>query len=122
MPNELSKKGAQPSRPIRYGILWHNNFYQGIVTQRNPLRANLNHIEEEYYGSQPSLIDGLNCEVSTYLTLVRRPGSSAYNSQTFPAINRFYENRTAIFNGSQTATTEKIQVIADTASVVYDAT
>jgi len=86
------------------------------------LRANLGHIEAEYYGSQPCFIDGLNTEVSTKLTLIRRPGNVIYNSQTFPAINRFYENRTSIYSNSQTVPTENIQVIADTASDIYDAT
>jgi hypothetical protein len=122
VPNELAKKGAQPGKPARFGILWHNNFYQGIVTQRNPLRSNLGHIEAEFYGDQPTFIDGLNTEISTKLTLIRRPGTVVYNSQTFPAINRFYENRTSVYKNSQTVPLESIQVIADTASDIYDAT
>lgn len=122
MANSLAKVGAQPGKPVRYGVLWHNNFYQGIVTQRNPLRSNLQHIEEEFYGNQPCFIDGLNTEISTKLTLIRRPGNVIYNSQTFPTINRFYENRTSIYESSQTIPVENIQVIADTASVIYDAT
>lgn len=123
MPNELQKKGAQPSRPPHYGVLWHNNFYQGIVTQRNPLRANLQHIEEEFYGSQVSMIDGLNTEISTNLTLIRRPGHTVYNSSTITGpINRFYENRVSVFNGSQTATTETIQVLADNPTDVLNVT
>ena len=120
--NELSKKGAQPGKPSRYAILWHNNFYQGIVTQRNPLRDNLGHIESEFYGTVPVFIDGLNTEISTKLTLIRRPGNVVYNSQTFPSINRFYENRTSVYESSQTVPVENIQVVADTASVIYDAT
>jgi hypothetical protein len=122
MPNELAKKGAQTSKPTRYAPIWHNNFYLGVCTQRNPLRSALTHLEDEFYGTQPCLIDGLNTEISTKLTLIRRPGHSVYNSSTFPTINRFYENRTAIFNAAQTITSEKIQVVADTASVVYDCT
>ena len=122
MPNALAKVGAQPSKPARYGVLWHNNFYLGVVTQRNPLRSNLQHIEEEFYGNQPCFIDGLNTEVSTKLTLIRRPGNVIYNSQTFPAINRFYENRTSVYSTSQTVPTENIQLVADTASDIYDAT
>ena len=122
MPNELQKKGAQSSKPTRFGVLWYGNFYQGIVTQRNPLRANLGHIEEEFYGTVPCFLDGLNTEISTKLTLIRRPGNVIYNSQTFPAINRFYENRTSVYSTSQTIPTENIQVVADTASDIYDAT
>jgi hypothetical protein len=122
MPNQLQKVGAQPSKPARYGVLWHNNFYLGIVTQRNPLHSFLQHIEEEFYGSQPCLADGLNTEISTSLTLVRRPGSTVYNSQTFPAITRFYENRTTVYNATQTNLSENIQVLCDTVSAVYDCT
>jgi hypothetical protein len=122
MANQLAKSGAQPARPVRYGILWHNNFYLGIATQRNPLKSNLQHIEEEFYGTQACLIDGVNCEVSPKLTLIRRPGSSVYNTQTFPTINRFYENKTAIYDPTHSYTTENIQVLADTAAVIYDCT
>jgi len=114
--NELSKKGGQPSKPTRYACLWNNNFYQGIVSQRNPLRSNLQHIEEEYYGNQVSFLDGLNTEISSKLTPIRRPGSTPYQtgtSNTYPAINRFYSWE--LFNSTSTA----IEVIADTASKIY---
>jgi hypothetical protein len=122
MPNLLQKAGAQGSKPARYGVLWHNNFYLGVVTQRNPLHSFLQHIEEEWYGNQPCLISGANTEISTALSLVRRPGQTVYNSGTFPAINRFYENRTNTYNAGQTIYNENIQVVADTASSVYDCT
>jgi hypothetical protein len=118
MPNNLQKAGAQTSKPARYGVLWHNNFYLGVVTQRNPLHSFLQHIEEEFYGNQPCLISGLNTEISTKLTLIRRPGHTVYNSSTFPQINRFYENRLSISNGAQTSTSESIQIVADCAPVV----
>ena len=116
MPNQLAKSGGQPSKPTRYACLWHNNFYLGTATQRNPLHSFLGHIEEEFYGNQPCLIDGENCEISSKLTLIRRPGSSVYNSNTYPAINRFYS--WSLFNSN----TSQIKVIADTASKIYDVT
>lgn len=116
MSNQLQLKGgAQPSRPVRYGILWHDNFYLGIVTQRNPLHSFVQHLESEFYGQQPSLVGGLNTEISTKLTIIRRPGHTVYNSSTFPQINRFYENRLSISNGTQTSTSESIQIVADCA-------
>ena len=119
MSNQLQLKGgAQPSKPARYGVLWHDNFYlEGVVTQRNPLHAFLNHIESEFYGSQPALIDGLNTEISTKLTIIRRPGHTVYNSSTLPEINRFYENRVSVSNATQTSTSESIQIVADCAPV-----
>ena len=124
MGNQLQTKGgAQPSRPTKYGVLWQGRFYGGIVTQRSPLRGNLGHVEEEWYGNQNDLmIGGLNSEISSKLTAIRRPGSTIYNDQTFPTINRFYENRTNTYNASQTIPSENIQVVCDTPSTVYDCT
>ena len=124
MSNLFQKAGVQPSRPIKFAPIWTNRISTGIWTQRSPLRdAASTRIEEEFYGARgDAFIDGLNAEISPKLTLIRRPGLSPYNTQTFPAINRFYENRTSVYNTSQTASTESIQIIADTASVVYDAT
>lgn len=87
-------------------------------TQRNPLRdAASTRLEEKFYGARnDGLIDGLNVEVSNGLTFIRRPGLSIFNSQTFPRIDGFYQFR--IFN----SVSETIKVMADTASVLYDAT
>ena len=118
MSNQLSKFGAQPSKQPKYGILYTGRMSSGIWTQRSPLRdAGSTRVEEEFYGARgDALIDGLNCEVSAKLTFVRRPGSSVYNSNTYPTINRFYEWR--LFNSQ----VEQIRVIADTASAIYDVT
>lgn len=124
MSNAFQKAGAQPSRPTRYSPLWTNRYATGIWTQRSPLRdAASTRIEEEFYGARgDALIDGRNCEVSTKLTFIRRPGLTVYNSQSWPAINRFYENRTSTYNAKQTSSTENIQVIVDTSAAVFDGT
>lgn len=109
MGNWLSKFGAQPSRQVRYGILWQGRFSTGEWSQRSPLRdAASTRIEEEFYGARgDALWSGLNCEVSPKLTFIRRPGQSVYNSQNFPGINRFYGFSTVVDSK------EKIHVIAD---------
>lgn len=85
--------------------------FDGVVTNRNPLRDNSTRIEESFYGTRgDSLVDGVNAEISTKLTLIRRPGLSVYNSATVSAVNRFYANH--LFNSQ----TEKIQVLADTST------
>ena len=124
MANLIELKGARASKPTRYAPMFTNRWFQGLWTQRNPFRdAGSTRIEEVFYGSRgDGLIDGLNVEVSNRLTLVRRPGHSVYNSKVFPAITRYYPNRVSIFNAAQTVVSEQIQVIADTASVIYDAT
>lgn len=67
-------------------------------------------------GRQDSILDGYNTEITTRLTLARRPGSVIYNAGPFPPITRFYS-----FNVF-TETDEAIHVLADTANAVYDAT
>jgi hypothetical protein len=111
--------------------------FTGLWTNRNPLRdAATTFLMEKYYSASrtDSLIDGLNMEITPKLTLRRRPGTSVYNSAIFPPINRFYEFRT--FNNAGialTATragrrsiraglTASTIVVADSASVVYNAT
>jgi hypothetical protein len=96
-----------------------DRYLTGLWTQRSPLRdADVPYLYGKFYSASrfDSLIDGLNCELSAKLTLIRRPGSSVYNSATFPAINRYSAFKYL------TAGTESIKVLADTASVVYDAT
>jgi len=122
LPNKMQQHGATPSKQTHFSPIWQNRFYDGIVTNRNPLSENASHVEEYYGGHGTALIDGLNTEISPRLSVIRRPGSLVYNSKTFPAIDRFYENRTTQFNSTQTSAKENIQVIADTASVIYDAT
>jgi len=118
MANNLQTFGAQSSKPTRYAPIWQEYFSTGLVTQRNPLRAGSgNYLTNRFYGSRTdAFLDGLNIEISNRLTPVRRPGSSVYNSQTFPPIDSFYEFR--LFD----ANNESIEVLADTANVIYNAT
>lgn len=118
MPSALQANGAAIA-PSRHAAIHTNRFFTGLWTQRNPLRdAATPYLYEKFYGGSrfDSLIAGQNVELTTRMTLARRPGLSPYNSQTFPAIIRFYEFRK--FNASG----EIIHVIADTANTVYDAT
>jgi hypothetical protein len=117
MPNPFALQGAATDQS-HYAPLLQNRIFTGIWTNRSPLRdAATTFVEERYYGArQDSIIDGLNSEITSKLTLKRRAGTSVYNSANFPPINRFYSFNTF------TLTTEVIHVMADTASVVYDAT
>jgi hypothetical protein len=118
MNSPLTAAGAI-SEPSRSAPLHTNRFFTGLWTHRNPLRdAAVPFLYEKFYGGTrfDSLIDGLNTEVTSRLTMARRYGHSVYNSQTFPAINRFYQFN--IFGGAA----QIIKVIADTATQVYDAT
>jgi hypothetical protein len=118
MANQLSLAGAQETKPVHFAPIFTNRFFQGIWTQRNPLRdAGSTRIEEKFYGTRgDAMIAGANVEISNRLTPVRRPGSSVYNSQTFTDVNYFYEFR--LFDTN----TEEIKVMVDTASTLYDGT
>lgn len=98
----LIAAGAQIA-PINAAPLHTNRMFTGLWTQRSPLRdAATTFLLEKFYSATrfESLIGGQNTEITTRLTLARRPGSSVYNSQSFPPINRFYEFR-AFQNGAE---------------------
>src|SRR5215469_8260854 len=117
MAGSLQLAGAVPQKPPKFGTIYSSRHYTGLVTQRHPLRSASSAYEERYLGSRTdALIDGSNCEITPKLTLARRPGNPVYNSNTFAAVNAFYSFRQ--FNSN----TEQIRVMADTASVLYDAT
>ena len=104
----MQLKGAQPSKQTHYAPMWTGRFFSGVITQRSPLRGNITRLEEAYYGSRgDEMLSGLNTEISPKLTLIRRPGLIPYNSNSLPAVNRFYEFRTLVNNVAA------IQVIAD---------
>lgn len=118
MPSALQANGAAVA-PSRHAAIHTNRFFTGLWTQRNPLRdAATPYLYEKFYGGSrfDSLLAGQNVELTTRMTLARRPGLTPYNSQVFPPIIRFYEFR------KFGATGETIHVMADTAHTVYDAT
>ena len=124
MADLLQIAGAQGA-PSDFAPLHINRLVTGYWTNTNPLRdaATSMFIEKFYGGRQDRIAAGINSELSARLTLRRRPGVSVYNSQLFPAINRFYGWNTF------TLTSEAVRVMADTATggtngsgIVYDAT
>src|SRR6266478_585244 len=115
MANPFALAGAQPSKNSRFAPLFTSRFFTGLVTQKSPLRSAGSWYEERYFGTRSdSLIAGSNTEISNRLTLIRRPGNPAYNSQTFTSVDYFYEFR--LFN----TTTEQIRVMADTSTTLYE--
>lgn len=118
MPNNFQLAGAQSAKPVHFAPIFTNRFFQGLWTQRNPLRdAGSTRIEEKFYGTRgDAMIAGSNVEISNRLTPVRRPGNSVYNAASFTAVDYFYEFRRF------TSNTETIQVMVDTATALYDGT
>jgi len=117
MANAIQQAGGA-SEPTSFAPLHTNRMFTGLWTNRNPLTdASVSTNMEKYgLGLQDSIIDGLNTELSSKLTLRRRYGTSVYNTQLFAPINRFYPFNTF------TLTSELIRVMADTSTTVYDAT
>ena len=71
--------------------------------------------DARYYGGKPdALIAGLNVEISNKSTLIRRPGLLEYSTASIP------QPPTAFYSFQQTSGT--IDVIVDTASVIYSVT
>ena len=98
MPSQLQKEGAQPQKNTKSAALYTGRFFQGIITNRSPLRlGGTTAAQERFYGgSNDALIGGLNTEISNRLTLCRRPGNPVYTnpttavaSATFDDVTRF---------------------------------
>lgn len=118
MTTAFQAAGAQGKSP-KYAPILTRRFWTGLWTNRNPIGDPVTpYLYDRLYNASryDFLIDGHDCEITPTLTLARRPGHSVYNSQSFPAINDFYEFKTF------TTSSERIYVIADTAATVYDAT
>lgn len=116
MSNNLELQGARSGKATRYSPLYTGSFFSGIFTQRSPLRGVQSHIAEKYYPTFDAMLDGSNIELSNRLTPVRRPGNSAYNSQTFNDVLSFYNLN--LFSTSE----ERIKVLVDTSTALYDGT
>lgn len=119
MAGPLVAAGAV-QEPSEYATLSMDRAITGLWTQRSPLRdADVPYLYGKFYSASrfDSLIDGINREITAKLTIARRPGSSVWNSNTFPAINSFYSFK-YIQNNAQV-----IRVLADGRDGnIYDAT
>jgi hypothetical protein len=119
MTSPIEQAGAV-KESSEYATLSMDRAITGLYTQRSPLRdADVPYLYSKFYSASrfDSLIDGINREMTSRLSLARAPGSSIYNSNTFPGINSFYSYK-RIVSGA-----EVIRVIADGKDGnIYDAT
>jgi hypothetical protein len=117
MPNAFQLAGAQ-SPPSEFAPLYTSSIFSGLITNRNPISEGT--VPAVYaklgYGRNDSIMAGLNTEISSHLTLVRRPGLSVYNAHVFGPITRFYAFNTF------TTVNESVQVLADAGNTIYNAT
>jgi hypothetical protein len=115
LPNNLGLNGAQAQKPTRFAPIYTGRWSSGLWTNRSPLRdANTTREVEKFYGpAGDALIAGLNTEVTTRLTLARRPGNSIYDPNSWVSPDRFYSFR--LFSSNS----EQIDVMVDQASALY---
>src|SRR5215469_11157990 len=109
MPESPLESAGAAVQPIPAAALHTNEFFTGMWTQGNPLGPGaVPFLYQKFYSASrfDRLVDGANVEITTRLTLARRPGSIIYNSSLFPSINRFYEWRGFDSNG------ERIRIMA----------
>lgn len=103
MPSPFQSAGAALEQ-TKSAALHVNRMFTGLWTQRNPLRdAATPYLYEKFYSATryDALLDGMNMEISVRLTMIRRPGSSVYNSSHFPPARRYYAFRTFFNNAEQ---------------------
>lgn len=108
----IQSLGGQPQKPARFVPIATNRFIMGLYIQRSLLRGALNSLYTDFYhmGQTDVLCDGLNTEVSSRSTIIRRPGNPLFSTaETSAAIDSFYAFHES--NGT-------IQVIADSATDV----
>lgn len=109
-PSTFELKGAR--HESQYTSLHAVAFIGGLETQRSPFSP----IDTRYGrrfmgGKQDTLLDGSNCEISNRLTLIRRPGLSAFGVTAIPKPLAFYTWQRAVSNDLLT--------VVDTASALY---
>lgn len=91
--NLLQFIGGGAQKQTRYVSLFTSRFLIGLYTNRSPLRGPMDSIYSDYYhmGATDALLDGLNSELSSRSTLIRRPGNPKFSTaQTASAIDAFY--------------------------------
>lgn len=119
--SQLAANGGQPQKQPKYAPIYQGRFFNGINTNRSPLRAaSSSHIAEKFYSdnSGDAMIAGSNIEVSNRLTLVRRPGNPIFDNHTYNAPDAFDEfrvNKAAsdVFNNATATPLENIFTMID---------
>jgi hypothetical protein len=96
MPDSPLQAEGAAIQPTASAALHNNEYFTGMWTQGNPLGPGaVPYVYQKFYSAlrYDRLVGGKNVEVTTRLTLGRRPGNSVYNAGPFPPLNRFYEFR-----------------------------
>ena len=89
----IASNGGQPQKQPKYAPIYTGRFFNGVNTNRSPLRAaSASHIVEKFYSdtSGDALIAGSNLEVTNRLTLARRPGNPIYDTLHYNGLANGY--------------------------------
>lgn len=75
MASPLEQGGSTPQKQPKYGIIFEDRMFTGLITQRAVLHDPSSVYESRYTGGRPdALLSGRNVELTNNLTLQRRPG------------------------------------------------
>ena len=87
--------GGQPQKSPRYAPIYTGRVFNGLYTNRSPLRGAASALLETFYKLNYGdvMIAGANVEVSNRLTLVRRPGNPEFSANSYTDIQAFDEFR-----------------------------
>lgn len=92
---QIQGAGGQPQKQPKYAPLYTGRIFNGVYTNRSPLRGALPSMYEQFYKMSYGdvMIAGSNVEVSNRLTLIRRPGNPNYDANTWNNVLSFDEFR-----------------------------
>ncbi len=119
--SQIQAAGGQPQKQPKYAPIYVGRFFNGLNTNRSPLRAaSASHVYEKFYSdtSGDALIAGSNIEVSNRLTLIRRPGNPIYDGHNYNHPDSFDEFRvnkaqSDVFNNATATPLENIFTMID---------
>lgn len=122
--SQLAANGGQPQKAPKFADIYNGRFFNGINTNRSPLRAaSASHIYEKFYSdnSGDALIAGSNIEISNRLTLTRRPGNPLYDTTVAHTYNdpdsfdefRVNKAQSDVFNNATETPLENIFTMID---------
>ena len=91
--SQIQGAGGQPQKQPKYASIYTGRVFNGLYTNRSPLRGSLPSMYEQFYKLSYGdvMIAGSNVEVSNRLTLIRRPGNSLFTSSTYSNVQAFFE-------------------------------
>jgi hypothetical protein len=91
--SQIQGAGGQPQKQPKYAAIYTGRIFSGLYTNRSPLRGSLPSMYEQFYKLSYGdvMIAGSNVEVSNRLTLIRRPGTTSFDTNTYTGIQSFYE-------------------------------